>query len=70
MKGFAPSAETFQALVVDEDSLGAWVWIPSGKAKTSEPLRLTLLKWEHFSTARFDYRPEKPVKPKAIGFKS
>jgi len=69
MSGLVPDAEILEALVVDEDSLGAWIWIPEREHGTGEPRRLTLLKWEHFSTARLEYQPEAPAERRAPGFR-
>jgi hypothetical protein len=50
-----PEGSDFEALVVEEDDIGLWVWIPDAGQESRE---VTLLKWEYFAAARLDYEPE------------
>lgn len=54
-----PPGLDFEALVIEEDSVGLWIWVP--EQVTQE---VTLLKWEYFATAKLEYQPgvleEKP----------
>ena len=56
--------QSLYVVVVNEGELGAWVWIP-GRGKQE----VWLLKWEHFTTASFEYQPEVPQQRPAAGFK-
>jgi len=60
---------TFSAFVASVDELGAWIDLGSKKrARVGEPSVLVLLKWDYFSTAVIDYRPETPVEREPLGF--
>jgi hypothetical protein len=61
--------ETFSAWVASVDELGAWIDLGSKKrVKVGEPSVLVLLKWDYFSTAVLDYKPEKPAEKRSVGF--
>jgi hypothetical protein len=61
--------ETISAWVASVDELGAWIEPGSKKrVKAGEPSVLVLLKWDYFSTAVLDYKPEKPVEKRSVGF--
>ena len=61
---------TLSAFVECVDELGAWIHLGSKKrVPVGQPIILMLLKWDHFSTAVLDYKPERPVPRKPIGFK-
>ena len=51
-----------EALVVDEDQLGVWLWLPD---KTD----VFLLRWAHISTAALEYIPPAPVERTQAGFR-
>jgi hypothetical protein len=60
---------TFSAFVASVDELGAWIDFGSRKrVKSGEPSVLLLLKWDYFSTAVLDYRPERPIEKEPVGF--
>jgi hypothetical protein len=54
-----------EAVVVDENQLGAWISIPELKS----PTEVVLLKWEYFSTAILDYFPQAPLERPPAGFR-
>jgi hypothetical protein len=54
-----------EAIVVDENQLGAWISIP----ELESPTEVVLLKWDYFSTAILDYQPEEPLARPPAGFK-
>jgi hypothetical protein len=56
----------FEALVVEEDSIGLWIWIPDAEHESRE---VTLLKWEYFAAARLDYEPEVAQDRPPAGFR-
>jgi len=56
----------FEALVVDEDSIGLWLWIPDAEYESRE---VTLLKWEYFAAASLEYQPEAPPDKPPAGFR-
>ena len=60
---------TFSAFVVSVDDLGAWIDPGSKKPpRVGQASVLMLLKWDYFSTAVIDYKPEQPVEKPGIGF--
>ena len=63
-------AEAFRARVVEEDLLGVWILLePSDLWNLGEPVRVTLLKWNYFSTAELDAEPEEPELSVRVGFR-
>ena len=42
----------FEALVVEENDVGLWIWMPDPEHGSRE---VTLLKWEYFGAARLEY---------------
>jgi hypothetical protein len=60
-----PGGADFEALVVEEDGIGLWIWIPDAEPESRE---VTLLKWEYFAAARLDYEPEVPQDRPPAGF--
>jgi len=58
-------AEDLEAVVLDENQLGAWISVPELESATE----VVLLKWEHFSTAFLEYEPEVPLERSPVGFK-
>jgi hypothetical protein len=65
LKGVVPDTEFLDGFVVSETHLGVWLSL-----EELEPADLvTLLKWEHFSTAMFEHRPEAPAEPSPVGFR-
>jgi hypothetical protein len=64
-----PERAFFQALVLDADATGAWVYFPEEKsAARSEPVPAMLLKWEYISTAVLEFKSEKPSARRGMGF--
>jgi hypothetical protein len=62
--------QTLSALVESVDELGAWIHLGSKKqVKIGETSVLMLLKWDYFSTAVLDFKPQRPVKKERMGFK-
>jgi hypothetical protein len=61
-----PGGADFEALVVEEDEIGLWIWIPDAEHDSRE---VTLLKWEYFAAARLDYEPEVPQDRPPAGFR-
>jgi len=60
---------TFSAFVVWTDELGAWIVLGSKKApQVGQSSVVMLLKWDYFSTAVVDYKPERPVQKPPAGF--
>ncbi len=57
----------FEALVVEEDGIGLWLWIPDAEQQSQE---VTLLKWEYFATASLEYQSEAPRERPSAGFKA
>ena len=55
----------FEALVVEEDDVGLWIWMPDPEHGSRE---VTLLKWEYFGAARLEYEPEVPQERSRAGF--
>ncbi len=70
LKGLVP-AGSFQATVVDEDSLGVMIWRPLKRSRpVPERIPVMLLKWEYIATMVFDYRPAAEVGRATIGFRA
>ena len=65
------SAEkSVEALVVEEDPLGVWIWVADGIGQSQQVPKLMLLKWEHFCTALTSYEaPQSPEHP-TVGFRA
>jgi hypothetical protein len=61
-----PGGVDFEALVVEEDSNGLWLWIPTAGHESRE---VTLLKWEYFAAASLEYQPNVPQEKSPAGFK-
>jgi len=60
-----PDTEFLEGFVVSEDHLGVWLSL-----EELEPADLVmLLKWEHFSTAMVEHRPEAPAERSPVGFR-
>jgi hypothetical protein len=55
----------FEALVVEEDSIGLWLWVPDAEQGSRE---VTLLKWEYFAAASLEYQPATPIERPPTGF--
>ena len=61
-----PGGADFEALVVEENDVGLWIWMP----KAPESRDVTLLKWEYFATASLEYEPPDALPEKApAGFR-
>ncbi len=57
--------DEFRGLVVDENHLGVWIYVPQ-----LEPAnQVMLLRWEHFSTATLQWNPEPLMDRPAAGFR-
>ncbi len=65
LKGLVPDAEFVEGFVVSENHLGVWLSLPELESATD----VMLLKWEHFSTAVVEYRPETPAQRIPAGFR-
>ena len=62
---------TFSAFVVSADELGVWIDLGSKKPlAVGQASVLMLLKWDYFSTAVLDYKPEPTVRKRPAGFRS
>ena len=63
--------ETLEALVIEEDRLGVWIWVANEVSQPSQDVpEVMLLKWEHFCTALTGYEvPQPPGRP-AAGFRA
>jgi len=60
---------TFSAFVVSADEFGVWIALGSKRPpKVGETSVLMLLRWDYFSTAVLDYKPERPVEKPQMGF--
>jgi hypothetical protein len=58
----------FEALVVEENDIGLWIWMPTEGHESRE---VTLLKWEYFAAASLDYEPpEAPRERPPAGFRT
>ena len=53
----ARPGKAVEAFVVSEDHLGAWIWMGERVQPSGLP-KVTLLKWDHFSTAWVEYEPK------------
>jgi hypothetical protein len=62
-----PGGADFEALVVEEDGIGLWLWVPHAERESRE---VTLLKWEYFAAATLEYQPEVPRARPATGFQA
>jgi hypothetical protein len=61
----------FSAFVVSADELGAWIDLGYKKPPAVGQVSvLMLLKWDYFSTAVLDYKPEPTAKRRPAGFRS
>lgn len=58
--------ESLEALVVEEDALGVWVWVANELGEQQALPEVMLLKWEHFCTALAGY--ELPQQRPGAGF--
>jgi hypothetical protein len=56
----------FEALVIEENTLGLWLWIPDAEHESRE---VTLLKWEYIASASLEYQPEVPRERPRTGFR-
>jgi len=57
----------FEALVVEENYHGLWIWIPDAEQGSRE---VTLLKSEYFAAASLEYEPpETPREREPAGFR-
>ncbi len=61
-----PTDDAFEALVVEEDHLGLWIWLPESDSEAREVI---LLKWDYFAAARLEYQPEVPAEKPQAGFR-
>ena len=62
---------TFSAFVVSANELGVWIDLGSKKPpRIGQASVLMLLKWDYFSTAVLDYKPEPTVRKRPAGFRS
>ena len=67
LRGLVPGKGSFQALVVEMDSVGAWIMMSGKEAgKVSHRVPLMLLKWEYIATAAFEVEPAAPSVRKPI----
>ena len=66
MSEVIPGGPDFEALVVEEDGIGLWIWTPDAEHESRE---VTLLKWEYFAAARLEYEPEVPQEKTPAGFR-
>lgn len=67
LNGILPeSAVSIEALVVNENHLGAWIWSPATAGGASD---VVLLKWNHFGTAVLAYELEAPEQRAKAGFR-
>ncbi|PYX27560.1 MAG: hypothetical protein DMG77_18620 [Acidobacteria bacterium] len=58
----------FEALVVEENELGLWIWMPDAEQDSRE---VTLLKLEYFAAASLEYEPpEAPRERPGVGFQA
>jgi len=60
-------SKDFEALVVEENGIGLWLWIPDAERESRE---VTLLKWEYFAAASLEYKPETPRERPPTGFQA
>ena len=61
--------ESLEALVVEEDRLGIWIWVAGEERRSDDAPEVMLLKWEHFSSALTSYEvPQSSDRP-AAGFR-
>ncbi|PYX00726.1 MAG: hypothetical protein DMG89_03595 [Acidobacteria bacterium] len=65
LKGIVSDREFLEGFVVSESHLGVWLSLPELEPATE----VILLKWEHFSTALLEYRPEAPAERLPVGFR-
>lgn len=64
--GMILKADTpLEAFVVSQDSVGLWVTTDT----ESQAPEVVLLKWEHFSTVSFEFRPTTPMERGPAGFR-
>ncbi len=61
------TGESLEALVIEEDTLGVWVWVANDAGEQRGFPEVMLLKWEHFCTALASY--ELPQERPAAGFR-
>ncbi|HEV7219780.1 MAG TPA: hypothetical protein VGN39_12960 [Terriglobales bacterium] len=61
-----PKGGDFEALVVEEDGVGLWIWVPDAGQGVEE---VTLLKWEYLAAVRLEYQPEMPQERSPAGFR-
>jgi hypothetical protein len=61
-----PGGSDFEALVMEEDHAGLWIWVPDVEYQSRE---VTLLKWEYVASATLEYQPEVPRDRTPAGFK-
>jgi len=61
-----PGGSDFEALVMEEDHVGLWIWIPDVEYQSRE---VTLLKWEYVASATLEYQPEVPRDRPPVGFR-
>jgi|SRR2546422_3622893 len=66
LQGVLHGGADFEALVVEEDSLGLWIRIFDPEPDSQV---VTLLKWKYFAAARLEYQPEVPQERPPAGFK-
>jgi len=60
LKEAIPGGESaFEALVVEDNDLGLWIWMPDAVQGSRE---VTLLKREYFASASLEYEP--PAAPR------
>ena len=58
----------FEALVIEEDSSGLWIWLPDAEHGSRE---VTLLKKEYFAAASLEYEPpQEPRERPPAGFRT
>lgn len=61
--------ESLEALVVEEDRLGVWIWVANEEGRSQEAPEVMLLRWEHFSTALTSYEVPQSADRPALGFR-
>lgn len=69
LKGVIAGGEPdFEALVVEQNDLGLWIWMPDAEQGSRD---VTLLKREYFAAASLEYEPpEAPRERPSVGFRT
>jgi hypothetical protein len=56
LRGLIPDRAPFEALVMDEDEVGAWIMVGAGSPPPEAPsVPVTLIKWDYIKSVTYEH---------------